>query len=369
MKDNEIFEPELVIEFPTIDEDTSEGDDPNVEETTEEKIEETTETSVEDNKEKNNESSVDEKPAGDNKPTEVKPTDIDPRIKAHYDYMVDQGLLIVGEDFAFDGSNIEEAYQRDTEMRTNQIAQRLIDSFPERGKEFLNYMLSGGNDLDGFFKINRDIEFNDSYDVSNPDQAKELIVSDLKERGLPDRAIEYAIEGFELSETLEEEATKIKEAKLAQLKQAKLDKIEQEKQASIEARQNAQKYYQKANEYLDTTKWNAKRKNEVLNSLFITQNSGKTQAQEILESIMKSPKSSTILADILLGYDISKDDWSFKRIEDSLKSKVTRNVKDSFDKYLSSSDSAIVRSDADPTDKSNKFSWDNVEIVEKFDDK
>lgn len=365
MDKNETHEPDfMVIDFPEFDQDTILGDTTSDDEVTDvdeiqDTIEEpeTQETVVEEVAER--ETSQEKEPT----PETTQGSEIDPRIEAHYKYMFDQGYLTPGEDFEFDGTNIDEAYERDAQVRTNQIAQQLINSFPDRGKELVNYILQGGTDLDGFFQIKTKEELYESLDVNNKEDAKNIVTQYMKDLGLQDRAIEYTIESYELSETLTEEANRIKTARIAEMEQEKQNKIAQERQLAEQMQAETQRYFDEASEYLNNTSWSNSKKNEVLNSLFVNQPNGMTRTQEIMQHIFKSPKSAAVLTDILLGYDAKKDEWSFKRIEDSLKSKVTRKVKNSFDEYLSGSDSAIVRSDGTPTDKKS-FDWSNVEIVE-----
>ena len=287
--------------------------------------------------------------------------DADPAIVRHYDIIKD--YLLVGDDFKFNGSNIEEAYEEDARNRTNIVAQNIINDLPEAYQEVLGDAINGGKDLtpetlDALMLLNKE-KMTNTFDESDVDSMKAYVKQKLIARGESAGDADDIIELYEEKGTLKSRATLLKkedDARIASEKKALADKDLSDAQSR---RDSSKALFDGVNSALESTEFKARKKQEIKSYIFSKpKNSSVSPLVANIKNIYNDPKALVMLADMVSYYDVENKTWDLKGIENRVASKVTKKVKSSINSKLSGSafkQKTVVK-------KIPKVTWDDVSL-------
>lgn len=228
----------------------------------------------------------------------------------HFNLLKEAGL-IYAEDLELneDASNIEEVLQQNEMARTQLIAEQLVENMPDKLKQIVQYGLSGGDNLDQFFQIEKQIgEF--THDISTEQGQEAVLIEYLKSKGNDDFAISAIVDRAKDDRKLEDLAksayTSIK------------DDFEKKKQTLIEeskrkAQQQEQLTKERHNQVIETIKkqdkWNQKAKEEIYSLIYKPDQKydGNSYIGAVLNKISSTPEHLVQFAKLITDqYDFEK---------------------------------------------------------------
>lgn len=321
--DNEEEVKTITNESDESEEDTSEEDqDDTIIDADEESEEESEETEEESEEEGSEEDPTEEESKGD------------PELQAYYDYLVENEVLVLPEDFEFDGTNekLQEAFNvTKTGLRTSAIEQ-IWEALPEDFKPLLSYGLQGGTSLDDYINTYRtaDIENLDLEDTIS----QRLAITEYYKILHPNKD----------SESIQKMVDKVE--KISDLKEEAEDAVNYIKGLREEQRQNflaeqaaeRQRQEEAAEEYRQTLKDAIKNskdfdlgtKNKVEAMLF-NSNQEVPEFNSKLNSVYQNPEHFVQLVALLADYD-ERTGFTFNRLKKQLKTQTNKN----FSEYLKS---------------------------------
>lgn len=265
------------------------------------------------------------------------PLEEDEYVKNHFSFLKKEGLLLVPDDFEFNG-NIEHAYAVDAKQRQSLAVDNIINAMPEQLKEIIDYgfNLKEGEEinLSKFIeKSQESINKNISFEGENSEQtAEEYLSNYYKEKtNLPPAAIKAAIENHKDEGDLvsyakkyhNEELTKIENEKKSLLEQAKKEKEKQEKQEL--------EHFNKVNILINQSDYDVNTKRKLQLELYEG-----LASKKIEHLFTKDPKGLTTLLKVLSQYDFDKGFVS-NVTDKRAKVKAAKELNDKFYAALSTS--------------------------------
>ncbi len=280
-------------------------------------------------------------------------------LTSYYEVLKETNLLIVPEDFEFDGT--EESLQKafDYTRQTNEglAAQAMWQALPQDFKPLLEYALKGGTSIQDYLSV-----YSKSYDDLSPStkegQRKIMEAYYKATSKYTDERIQKMIDRLEDRDELEEEAIDslselkqlMEEEKAALMKRA-------EEEAQDRALKNA-KQVQLITEAIDSHEDEARRSK--IKAFFFNQvekpdGGATTEFDMVLSSIKDNPEHFVQLADILLDYDRKKG-FSMERYKTQGKTQATRKLSSILGDKLNSK--SKVKSNTSES-KQEDFDWKN----------
>jgi hypothetical protein len=254
--------------------------------------------------------------------------------KKYYEFMKESNLLMVPDDFEFDGTNekLTEAHET-TLANMQQLAySAIMERLPEEVQSLVQYSLKGGKDYEAFLKQDN------SFDISNEQGQISLIKHYYKNTVKWDDARierylsktdegELAAEAESIKEELEESQSEQRKLKIAE--QERLEKLAMEQQKAVQVK-------------ITDTIGNAgfiedKRKQPLKNFIFnaVRKDDGKaTDFQRALNQIQTNPEHLIQLADLLMDYDKVKG-LKYERFENKATTRVTKDLKAKLEQTVS----------------------------------
>lgn len=347
----------------TSTEDTSQSQE-NKEETTEETTStETSETTTEETTEENttsNEDSPDDV-LTDEAIVKEYGEEVSPALVRHYNEVKD--LLMVDEDFKFDGTNIDEAYAQDDLNRSVAVANHLVNQLPENYKIVLEHALKNEGDLTpetlDILLENSKKRMENTFDEEDPDSMRAYVKARLVAEGEDPEIAEERIDLYEDRGKLKGIAQTIKkkedDALVAEAEAKKL----KDKQAEDKRRKDSKVIFDGVTSTLQSSTMSKKKQGELAKFIFgKNEKTNKTPLVSQLNQIWKDPEALVFLADLVAGYNPEKKTWDVGRIEDRVESKATNKLKSAIEQRLSGSTAFTQKNQGNK----DSVSWDDVDI-------
>jgi len=258
-------------------------------------------------------------------------------LTSYYNFLKQTGLILVGDDYEFDGS--PEKFQEVIESTRSNMqtagAQMIWEQLPDSYKLVLEHGLNGGNDINAVKEVINGQTDLDSLDLEDEGTQENLMVNYLKRTTkYDDNKIQKAIARIKATGDLEEEA----ESALSELKgiyrEEKEALVRQQAEEQQKAVQTQQESY---NNFLHTVgdmKMPDDRKRKIVSSIWTVGDYGEYENVSYfnyIDYIVKNnPEHLAQLAEIYLDYDSQKG-FTSDTIKRKVKSEVTTNFRDSID--------------------------------------
>ena len=258
----------------------------------------------------------------------------------YYKFMKESNLLLVPDDFEFDGSTekLEEAHETTLASMQQMAFSAIMERLPEQLQSAVQYTLKGGTDLEGFLKrengFNVDTESGQIAIIkhyykttANWDDAKiERYLTKVDEQ-------EIASEAASIKEELDELEAEGRKQKV--LAQQEAEKAMAEQQKAVQTKIS--------DTIVQAGFIEDKRKSPLKNFIFnaVRKEDGKaTDFQRVLNQIQTNPEHLVQLADLLMDYD-SKKGLKYERFQKKATTKVTEDLKSKLEQVVSKKISSI----------------------------
>jgi len=284
------------------------------------------------------ESKEPEEPVEPEEPTE--PTESDEpegTETAYFEFLKEQGILDVPDDFEFDGSteSLIEALEITKENLGRRGFQKVMSSLPQSTQEALLYAINGG-DLSKYYSTAKDLDL-DSYDLESAKDQREVIrlYYELTTEHSPEK-IERLVNRIAVDENdLKEEAIDALNYLKDFDRKRKEDLIQEQRYRMEAARQETQKFIETTVNTIDSLELPNNRKAKLKNFMFQPVETGDgvvtTSFAESLSLIKKNPKHLAELANIVMGYNPEKG-FNLEGVELKQRSKIIDDFRKKLDK-------------------------------------
>lgn len=214
-----------------------------------------------------------------------------------------------------------------------QIAEEIINSAPDLGKDLIDYVFSKGNDLSAKdlnqFMSQYLTDLNDiNTEFKEVDQARNYLQSQYKAQGIRDTQIEVMLDALEDEgeEAVFEEANKYK---TKNAENSKSKQMLNETKQSLQERQQAQEQFANSlMQELQNTKWKPQRIQKVQQDLV----SGRTN--ELLSKASSHPKALIQLANLATYFDEQSGEFKFDDFIKQVVSPEAKSLKDKITKDM-----------------------------------
>lgn len=287
--------------------------------------------------------------------------------KQHYEFLKEQGLLAVPEDFEFDGTSeaLQNAYEHTKNSLKKEAISAILETMSPDFRDAFKYATSGGTFQDF---LNEVTSYNNiPEDISTEEAQVNAIRTYYKEttKHSPEK-IESMIERLKKIDAIEEEAEdaveylkELKEKKAAELvKQQEQSKKEAEK--ALEEQRKALEQAVTNSEFIPSSR-KAKVK-AYLNNVITKDDGSNTDFNRHIKNISFNPEHKAQLADILQSaYDPAKG-FDLSRYIKQGKSQATSEFKESLEEKLDLKGRMSKGKTYKPT---NEVSW--AEILKQYD--
>lgn len=246
-------------------------------------------------------------------PTQEEAKTADPVIGAYMNFLKDNGLVEIPEDLEVneDPATLQNIFEYTKTKRQKDAATDLLNSLPPTFKPVLEYVLSGGEDVNGFVKkyVQNPI---DTLDLNDPNDQRKAIYLALRETSsYPDEKIKRIVDRIaedplELANEANESYRELS-ALMDTRRQQEIQRVEQLEQ---QERQIAQQRTQSLISAIeDASVVHPQRRGKIRSFLFDniqTQEGPTTGFNRAISAILSNPAHQAQLADILLDYDPTK---------------------------------------------------------------
>lgn len=282
-------------------------------------------------------------------------------LNSYYDILKETELIVVPDDFEFDGTEegLQKAFDYTKEHNEMLAAQALWSRLPDDFKPLLQYALKGGNSIEEYMSAYsgalKDLS------VSTPDDQRKVMAAYYKATSkYSDEKINKLIDRLEDDGDLETEAIEsLQELKDMQaLQQEELMKKAEEdaKNRRLQAAQQVQQINEAINAIPDTVRQN-KIKAFFFNAVAKPNGGSATEFDLVLSSIKDNPQHLVQLADIFLEYD-PKAGFNLERYVKQGKTQATKKLSALLEDKLNSK-SKVKGTGSESKNKSDDFDWKN----------
>jgi hypothetical protein len=246
--------------------------------------------------------------------------------KKYFDFMKESNLLMVPDDFEFDGSSekLEEAHEKTLATMQELAYGAIMQRLPEEVQGLLQYAIKGGTDYESFLK--RGEAFNTETEEGQIAIIKHYYKNNVKwddakiERYLTKSDVsDIAQEAEDIKRELEESSSEQRKAKIAEQEALERASIEQQKAVQTKIVDTIGKAG-----FIEEP-----RKQPLKNFIFnaVRKEDGKaTDFQRALNQIQTNPEHLIQLADLLMDYD-KKDGLKYQRFESKAITRVNKDLK------------------------------------------
>lgn len=371
------------IEHPFGGETVNEGKDPTTDSIdapassdVEEDINTSSTTEVEDSSDNEEDTSAD---VEDVTEEDASDDDIDPAstdtsespLEAYYNFLVEQDLLYLPEEFKFDGTpeSFQKAVQASQENVELKGAQALWNRLPEDFQLVLEYGLNGGTDINKVRQI-IDNQFNLSdANLEDVKTQKDLVRAHLsKTTRYSDKKIDKVINRLISVGELEEEA----ESALTELKDLQAEERKQLAERAAEETQQRQEQLKKSYEdfsqvVADLNGVSKKQKDQIIRSIWTTGQYGNHENisyfNYVDSQVKSNPQHLAQLAEMYLSYDPKK---GFKSdvVTRKAKTELNKNFRNSIDKLTKGK--SKVKGGSSSKLKGNRSRKKDINALEMF---
>jgi hypothetical protein len=255
----------------------------------------------------------------------------------YYNFLKDQGLLILGEDFNFDGTleGFQSAIETTKNNMANQGAMMIWNQLPDDYKLVLEHGLSGGNDINAVKEVISSQTNLDNLDIEDESTQERILESYLRRTTkYNDSRISRSIARLRNSGELEEEA----ESALNELKEIYKEErealVQQEMQRKQENQQRLQESYSNFSQVVEDMGLPESKKKRLVNSVWTVGDYGEYKDVSYFNyvdyQIKSNPEHLAQLAELYLDYDPERG-FSSEKARKRAKSEVTKTFRDSID--------------------------------------
>lgn len=271
--------------------------------------------------------------------------------QAYYEYLQQNQLLDLPEDFDYDGSaeKFEEAISLTKQRQQASLAQQFFESLPTDYQEALK-AASQGISLEEFYES----AYSTNLDISTEESQRRVLHRYLKETSsLSDQKISKLISTYEEEGTLKEEAQDAAAAILDRQQQIQQQRAQAQQEALARQEQERQQYTQQLVDAIKTTSFiHPSRKEKVKSFFFSPIKSGNEQTtafNKTIQNILANPTHQAQLADILLDYS-PEQGFTLERFEKRVKARATSSFKEELDAALDPKKKAATPASVSKTD-------------------
>jgi hypothetical protein len=318
------------------------------------------ETGAADNTETDAQETITDSGVNSNDSTVEESDDADNQYAAQYNYLKELGLILVEEDFQFDGTpeSLEVAVEKTKQNMELAGATSIWNKLPDDFKVILEYALAGGTDIKQVQNLLvKEINY-DSVDLEDEGHQEQIIRAHLKKTTkFDDRKIASFIGKLKTAGALEEEA----ESALNELKsldqQEKQELIQRTQQEQVERQQRLVQSY---NTYVEAVNKmqgiDNRRKQQLVQAVWAPAKYGEHDNVSYFNYVhhlaTSNPEHLAQLAQIYMGYDPEKGFVNNQLLKQA-ESKVTAKLKDTFDKFDAMASGKAKMKDSSQTSRSN----------------
>jgi len=269
---------------------------------------------------------------------EQEAVEVDPQLQAYVEFLKENDLVELPEDFTPSPDNLQEVFEYTKEVRTKKAYEDILNSLPEDFKPALEYVRNGGTSVKEFLQTYSDNPL-DTLDLETAEGQKKVVFLALKETSnYPDEKINKIVSRIaedadelaaEASESFRELDQLYADRKQQLIQQAK----EQQEAQRLSAEQKTQELYTAIE---SSTSIHPQRRNKVKSFFFDpikTPNGVSTGFNNTINSILTNPEHQAQLADILLEYDPNAG-FSLERLEKKIQTKATKQFQAALSKTL-----------------------------------
>ena len=249
-----------------------------------------------------------------------------------FETMVEMGLLMLPDDFEFDGTEegLQKAVELDFEARQELAAQEITNRIADpKVQEIVDAAIKGGKflDIEKYFKNQRE-EFDfENIDLSTEDKQKDFLRNIYKQKGMKPSQIEALIETAEADNTLETDSEEERAAIITAKSNARKLMAEKARKDALKDRDDQIAYERQLSAALKESQLPLSRKQKVIASLQNIVEVGQTRMPEWQYKIllMQQNQADFIqLIDLVSSYD-PKQGFKKPAQEDKTKEKSEKN--------------------------------------------
>lgn len=259
-------------------------------------------------------------------------------IEAYFNFLKENEVLSLDDDFAFDGTpeKLQEALDTTKSKYVEQAYSALLEKLPEQGKALLSYFYNGGDNFQDYMDA-----FNSTpaskLDITTENGQREAVFQWYKATSKhTDDRINKFIARLELDDSLASEA----ESALEELKTIEANRTAELTELATQKKQQQETQYREERALLQKvipTIADKSRQPKLESFLFNQIKKGdkvKTPFNFTLEQIGATPEHLVQLADILLDYNPTTG-FNMSRLEQRVATKQVNNLKDIIEQKLS----------------------------------
>jgi hypothetical protein len=257
--------------------------------------------------------------------------------ESYFNFLKDQGLLILGEEFEFDGSleGFEKAIETTRNNMANQGAMMIWNQLPEDYRLVLQHGLAGGNDISQVREIVSSQTDLDKLDIEDEITQERILETYLQRTTKYNKdRIARSISRLKASGDLEEEA----ETALSELKDIYKEErealVQEQMKEKEENNKRLQESYTNFTQVVEDMKLPESKKKKLVSSVWSVGDYGDYKDVSYFNyvdyMIKSNPEHLAQLAEMYLDYDPDKGFQSDKARKRA-KSEVTKTFRDSID--------------------------------------
>lgn len=256
----------------------------------------------------------------------------------YFEVMKEQGMIIVPDDFKFDGKaeTLQKAFDLTKKAQLDEVADELWQSLPEKFKPLLEYGLNGGTSVEDFIAAHG-ADYTKLDYTKEDDQKKIMTEFYRKTTSHSDEKIRKFIQRLEDAGDLEGEAeTTLKE--LIDLQEDEKAKLTQKaKQENAARERSQQEFVKKLSDTIDDSYKDQAERNKMraffFNPIKYQDGSVSTEFESFINVIRSTPSHLVQLADFLRTFDPKKG-FDYTRYEVKGQTKANTQFKKLIDQKL-----------------------------------
>lgn len=280
-----------------------------------------------------------------------------------YEELAKRNVLQLDKDKeSYSWEDIEQGLDSYTKELPSIVAEAMIESFPEKGRQLLDFIVTKGEDLndkdlaDFVNTYLNDIQAqNQTLDYDNEDAVKTYLEGKYKAQGFKESVVTAMIDALDdeddTGDSLKAEAKKLFEAEKSKSKSKEV--LDAAKQQKVEREAAIAKKSQLVIGALKDTGWSEQRVQKV-GSILQT-----GQLSEILKLVDQNPKAIVQLADFASYFDKTTGEFDYSAFMKKSEDKPTKQLKD---RLLSSNINSTVTKES-KGNPNKKWSLDDLQPI------
>ena len=277
---------------------------------------------------------------------ETKPASPDADVTGYIQGMIDLGLINTPEGFTidkdFNEEKLRELLDYDAKFRDEQSQNALRAGIQDpKVFEIIDFAMKGGRfaDVNKFFAIQNEEETFETLDITNEENAKNLILESYRRKGINPRRANDMLDLIIANDELETEAEELKKEFVQAAKETKVKMTQAAAENNRKQQELEEKWRGDFYKSLDERKYKSEKRNQFVNSF----NSVKLQSGDTMPEwkykflvIQNNPQHFLEFLDILTAYNPEKgfeaidkkaQEVSQTKVVNSLFDKVKQNAK------------------------------------------